>query len=959
MRKILLFSAIFSIFALGCGPTKQTGKTDNTTASGSTKQPEAATITTSKPGSGLPFDPMVKTGTLPNGMKYYIKQNSKPEKRVELRLAINAGAMQEDEDQRGLAHFIEHMAFNGTKNFLKNDLVNFLESTGVRFGADLNAYTSFDETVYMLQIPTDKPGLLDKGLLVMEDWAGGQIFDLNEIEKERGVVMSEWRTGLGANERMRQVWWPKVFYKTRYADRLPIGLPEILQNATRDKFVRFFNDWYRPNLMALVVVGDLNPAEMEKEVVKRFSKLPNPANERKKETYPVPSHTETLVAVASDKEATNTIVQMLYKHEPKKVASEDDFRTNLMVDLANNMLNDRLAEYLSKPTSPFIFAYSGYGSFVRSKDAFMSYAASPDGGATSALKTLVMEAERMKQFGFLESELQRHKEKILNDLANELADKDKTESENFAQTLVSHFLEGSPAFSIDQKAGLMQKLLSTISIGEVNQVVSKWVSKENRAIVITANEREGAKLPTEKELLDAVNEAETMKLEPYKDSYQDAPLMTNFPTKVSVVSEAKNPTLGTIDYVLSNGIKVVVKPTDFKNDEILFSAFSPGGTSVYNDDDYAQVRFATEVVGECGVGAFKRTDLEKKLNGMTVSVTPQINELYEGLSGSCAPKDMETMFQLIALYVQQPREDKEAFEATLKKSKEMLKFLALNPQIFFYESMNDLTTNGHPRKKLFPTEKDFDVVELKRLSSLYKDRFGDSDFTFVFTGNVDPASIRPMLEKYMGAFPQTNRKEQWKDLGIRFPKGQVEKVLEKGKAPQSNVALLFEKETKLNPERNMQIRMLGEIFKIVVRENLREDKGGVYSPQAALSFDREPFPTLNLFVSYQSDPTKSKELLGEVYKEINKLATEGASEENFNKAKEILTRAQEKNVKENQYWLGQLEGSLKYKIEPTNLTRFDEILKGITLQQINDLAKETLKMEEFVSLIVNPEPQKD
>lgn len=906
----------------------------------------------------LPFTPDVRTGVLDNGMRYYIRKNAKPENRIELRLAVNAGSMQEDDDQLGLAHFVEHMAFNGTTNFKKNDLINFLEKTGVRFGADLNAYTSFDETVYMLQLPTDKEGLVDKGLMVMSDWATGIAFEGEEIDKERGVIESEWRTGLGADERMRHVWWPKVFYKTRYANRLPIGTMDIIQNAPHDRFRRFYKDWYRPNLQAIIVVGDLDVDAIEAKIKEKFSGLKNPENPREKKTYEVPGHDEMFVAVATDKEATSTSIQLYTKLPSMKVKTLDDYRTTMMHQLYNSMLSGRLDEIGQQKEAPFIYAGSGYGGFVRAKDVYYSSAQAKEDGIKESLKILMTENNRVLQHGFTETELERQKLSLLKSAENKFKEKDKTTSARLAMQCVYHFLENAPMFGAEKDLQLMKEFLPTIKLAEINKLAKNWIINKNRAIVITAPEKKSVLIPTEDEVKKIVSEYSAVETEAYKDKFLDMPLMDKMPVAGKVVEEktTEEKELNITEFKLSNGIRVVMKPTEFQNDKILFNAYSPGGHSLYEDKDFYSASNAAGMIEEAGLAAFDMIALEKKLTGKTVQVSPYIGELYEGFYGSSSVEDFETLLKLIHLYGTQPRKDKESFDRIITQNKEQLRNLVSSPRVFFQKELSKIKFNGHMRRVALPSESDMDKINFDRIYEIYNDRFADfSDFTFVFVGNFEPAKIRKQLELYLASLPSTDRKENWKNVGIELPKEAVTQNLKKGLAPQANVYMGFVQETPWTPEIGFKMTAMSKVLSIMVRENLREDKGGVYSPYVGGGMQNKPMSYSDITVFFQCAPENVENLVDAVKDEVKSLIKNGPSEENYNKVKETLRRGRESDLEKNSFWRNAIVSYYKDDRDLSEIYNYDQYLENLSMQDIQDMAKQYLDLQKAVLLTVKPE----
>ena len=560
----------------------------------------------------IPLDPSVKTGTLPNGMKYYIKKNTLPEKKVDFRLAINAGSILEDENQRGLAHFMEHMNFNGTKNFPDNKLVDFLQSIGVKFGQHLNAYTSFDETVYMLPVPLDKPENLDSGLKVMEDWAFNATLTDEQINKERGVVLEELRLGLGADKRMRDKYFPKMLYKSHYADRLPIGTKEVLQNFKPDVIRQFHKDWYRPDLMALVVVGDINVDEVEKKIKENFSKYKNPSKPRERKIYDLPNHQETLVAIETDPDATNSMVQFMMKdtesYQPDVTVQQ--YNQSMIENVATTMLNNRLRELINSNNPPFTFGSVYHGGVVgRTKEAFQGFAMVKEGNQINALKVLLEETERAKRFGFTQSELDRAKSQIMSNIERSYNNRDKTESDMLVDEYVRNFLEKEPMPGIAWEYEDTKTFLPTVTLAQTNDIIKKMVKEDSRVIIITGPKKDNVTMPTEALVLKTFDDVKVADLKPYEEKATIKNLVKPFKSEGKIAKTETDAQLGTTTWTLSNGAKVTFKKTDFKDDEIVFSARSLGGNSLLNDTDYNNTQFAYQALSEAGVAGASKADL--------------------------------------------------------------------------------------------------------------------------------------------------------------------------------------------------------------------------------------------------------------------------------------------------------------------------------------------------------------
>jgi zinc protease len=632
----------------------------------------------------IPVDPGVKIGKLSNGITYYIRKNQKPEKKVELRLIVNAGSILEDDDQQGLAHFTEHMAFNGSKNFKKNDLVSFLQSIGVEFGADLNAYTSFDETVYILPIPTDKKENIDKGFQILEDWASTVAFENAEIDKERGVVLEESRLGKGAQERMQKVYLPKLLEGSKYAERLPIGKDDILKGFKYDAIKRFYKDWYRPNLMAVVVVGDIEVADAEKYIKTHFEKIKNPSKERARVEPPVPARQKSEAVVATDKEATNHVVQIYYATQ--KATDEilvSDYRAYMVRNLFTSMLSQRMQELTQSANPPFIYGGSSLSGFVRGYEAYASYAVLGKGGVEPALNAIILENERARKFGFTAAELDRTKKTMMKGMERAYNERDKTESENFVQEYINNFLEKEPIPGIETEYSYYQDYLNTISLEEVNQYAVKTIpaTSANKLIVLTGPDKAAFAIPTNAELLALTEAAGKQEVRAYEEKAVATALMEKAPSPGKITAEKENKVLGTTELTLGNHVKVILKPTDFKNDQVVFAASRFGGQYLYSADERNNAEFASVVVSQMGVDQFSPVDLRKVLAGKTASLSPRISAIAESLNGQSSAADIETLLQLAHLYFTKPRKDDELFQSFIAKQQAMYQNMTADPTV--------------------------------------------------------------------------------------------------------------------------------------------------------------------------------------------------------------------------------------------------------------------------------------
>lgn len=904
----------------------------------------------------LPVDAKVRIGTLENGMTYYIRKNTKPEKRVEMRLVVNAGSLLEDEDQQGLAHFVEHMAFNGTKNFEKNEIVSFLQSIGVEFGADLNAYTSFAETVYILPLPTDDDAVLDKGLLILEDWAHNVTFNDEEIDKERGVVIEEWRLGQGANQRMRDQYFPILFKNSRYAVRLPIGKKEIIENASYDAIKRYYNDWYRPDLMSIIAIGDIDVDEMEAKIKAQFGGIKNPEKERERTTYSVPDHEQTFIAITSDKEAAFTSIQLVYKADNLETTTLKDYRRNAIHQLYNGMLNQRLRELTQSAEPPFIFGSTSFGGMVRTKSAYTSFAAVGEDGIEKGLLALIEENERVRQYGFTEGELERYKKVVLNRYAQAYNERNKSESASYAAEYIRNFLQNETIPGIEYENEAIKALLPGVTLEEVNSLADQFITKENRVVIITGPEKEGVIQPTEEEVLAMLDAAGQMEITPYAEENLGTALMSTLPVAGAVAATKTVDKLGLTELTFANGVKIVLKPTDFKDDEILMSGYSTGGSSLYSDADSYSADNATDIINQSGVADFSAVNLQKMLSGKTVAVSPYISTLSEGFRGNAAPKDLETMLQLIHLYFTDARKDSVAFQSFIMRNKMLLQNLMSNPQFYYADQSSRIMTQNHPRGGGFPTIEELDKINFDKAFEVFEERFANAgDFTFFFIGNFTVVEITPMLAQYLGSLPTIDRQETWKDLGVRPPKGVVKEVINKGTDPKSMVTINFTGEKSYEKLSNYNLRSLGEILSIKLIEILREDKSGVYGVGASGSSSKNPYESYTMRISFPCAPENVDDLISATMDEIDEIRANGVSEEDLNKIKETQRRDREENLKENRYWLSQLGGYYRNKADLNGFYEREKMVEALTSDDLKAAANKYLNMENYVQIVLMPE----
>lgn len=903
----------------------------------------------------LPLDPDVKMGELDNGLKYYIRKNQKPENRAELRLVVNAGSINEDEDQLGLAHFTEHMLFNGTENFEKNDLIDFFELNGMKFGAHVNAYTSFDETVYMLKPRTDSLAIFDMGFQVLEDWAHLASFDEEEIDKERGVVIEEWRLRLGPENRMLYQYLPVLFYNSHYADRLPIGTKEVLENFDYETIKRFYKDWYRPDLMAVVAVGDFDVEYVENKIKEHFAGIGNPETPRERKEYDVPDHKETLVKVVTDIEASHTTINIQYKHEKKHGKTVKDYRNYLMGSLVGEMTSQRYEELRQQENPPFMFAYSGYGGMLRTKDAYTTYAMVNDDGIESSLEVLLTENQRILQHGFTGSELKRAKKEVLNNLESRYNERDKMESRRFASEYINHFLNAEPIPGIIYEYEKADELLPGIELDELNDLPKKWISDENVVIIVTGPDKPEIDVPSNEDVLALFEKSKTTEVAAYEDSFTGSDLMTELPEEGEVANEKVNNDLGITEVEFANGATLIMKSTDYKNDEILFSAYSYGGASLYPDSDYPTVSKVSDIIGNSGISDFSEVDLQKLLAGKKIKIYPVIQEIYEGIQGSVAPEDMETFLQLQYLYFTSPRMDAIAFESYKQRQKMMYENLDANPQYYFMKEYLKILYNDHPRVRI-PDAEDFDKIDLELAHQVYKERFANAgDFVFFMVGAFDIEEVMPMMTRYIGGLPSNDEREMYKNSGISYPEGNIQSEVKKGSEPKSTVSLTFTGPFEWDYQNRFNMSSLTDVLAIKLRESMREDKGGVYGVRVSPKPSKNPVSDYMVNISFSCSPENVDDLINTAMNEINLLKSNGASDQDLTKVKETMLRIRETDLKENKFWIKGLEQYHKHRENPMIILDFENYVENLTSEDIKSAANSYLDESRMVKVVLNPE----
>lgn len=912
----------------------------------------ADSLTLSTP---LPFDDGVIQGKLENGFTYYIRKNVEPKNRVVMFLAMKVGSILETEEEVGLAHFMEHMNFNGTRNFPKNKLVDYLQRSGIRFGADLNAYTGFNETVYQLPIPSDDPELLNNGLQVMRDWAQDALLDGEEIDKERGVVLEEMQGRKGVQQRMQDQFLPLLFNGSRYVDRLPIGTKEIIENFAYRTLRDFHKNWYRPDLQSLIVVGDIDVAEMEAKIKELFSDMTMPANVLERKKYEVPLLGKNQFISITDPEMTATVVQLIHKHESEDVKTVGDYRGSFARGLFNQMVSARFAELSREADPPFVQAGGDVGGLQENLNALSMYVVAKPGELERGLKAVVTEFERMKQHGFTMTEFERMKSTYRTSIASAYRERDKRTSQSYVEGYLAHFLNDDIVLSSEDRYRIGNHVLDQITLEEVNQVIHKYYMDMNRDVIVMAPDKDKGSLPSESIINRWISEVRSQAIAPYVDDVMEESLLPEPPIAGQVVSRSENSTIGFTELKLSNGIKVVLKPTNFKNDEIRINAFSPGGTALYSDKDYVSAAYAVSVVTSSGLGTYNPTQFNNYMSGKKVSVAPYIGEIFEGFNASSGKEDLQTAFELIYLYFTAPRLDLEVFKGTKERMRASMANRDNDPNAAYADTINAVLFNSHIRRRDLKID-ELDLIDPTRAFEIYKERFADaSDFTVTIVGSFTEAEILPLITQYLGGLPTLDRQDRIKDLGLYPPAKGVKETVYKGKEQKSTVRLQYFGDYNFNEAENLAMNALESVLNIKLIERLREDESGVYGVSASSSYGKNPRNRYSFGIFFGTTPDKVEPLIASALDEVSKIKANGPELVDLEKFVIEQKRGLELRLQENGFWLAHLANSFQNEENPERILTLRERLDGLTVEDVKTVANKYLKSEGLYRFILMPE----
>jgi len=911
------------------------------------------------PGTLLPRNEKIITGKLENGLTYYICHNEKPENRAIFGLVVNAGSVLEEDSQQGLAHFTEHMGFNGTKHFPGNSLVDELEKKGIVFGSDINASTGCEQTEYFVNLPTDDTVLFDMGLKVLDGWAFGMLLTGDEIDKERGVIIEEWRVYQSGEERLDYKTLPITLKGSKYPDRLPIGTLDNLQNFNYSDLRSFYKKWYRPDNMAIIIVGDFNVKQMEKKVIDYFTMNDKPSTPLVRPEQVIPDNNEPLIAIATDPEATASIVELNYKHPGKKYLTYGDFRESLVESLFSSMLQSRFDEISNQKNCPYQYGYCYSGSYwSRNNDAFQFYFNAKEDKSMTTLSIILTEIQRLKEHHFLATELVRAKEEELSAAEQSANEQDKKDNRILFYNIAFDFLENCTYTSNTFDFELTKELLPTITLEEINALIDKMFEDNNITMALTMPEKKGAKVPTEQDVLNLMKKIAKQKTTPYVDKVSTLPFLCKEPAAGKVVKRSDDPRLGTTTLELSNGAKVIIKSTDFKNDEIRLQAISKGGTSLYPDNLLVNAQYAGSVIGDCGIGNYTPDELDKFKQGKQYYLFSSIGSYSENIYGMSCKKDFETFLQHLYMVFEAPRKDADVFERKIEEWRNSISMRKNSPDIQFQIDFYKATHPTDTRSIIALEKEHLSKMNLDQMYRIYRERFSNAaDFTFALVGNIDIETAIPLIEKYIGGISSTGKPENSIDRSSDFAKGIVDKQLYKGIADKT----LFGIETEVPFERSehnyLAISILNNILDIRMTEDIREKLSGTYGAYAGLSYSRLFKPTANLYIDLGCDPNRVDELTTAIWATIDKIMNEGPTEKDFNKAKEQLIREKETSLKENYYWARLI---YLYYYNDYNFYTYNEYVDAINALTVDDIkaVAQYLKHDNYVRFTLYPQKMK-
>ena len=920
-----------------------------------------STLAQVDPMSPMPNDESVRAGVLENGMTYYIKSNQEPKERASFYIIQNVGALLEEDEQNGLAHFLEHMAFNGTEHFPDKGIIDFLERHGVAFGENINAYTSQNQTVYNLSdVPVNKPGILDSCLLVLNDWSNYLLLLEEEIDAERGVIKEEWRTRRTAQFRMYSASMQYLYPNSKFAERDVIGDLDVIENFEYDVLRDFYHKWYRTDLQAIAMAGDFDAEEMEKKVVELFSKIPAVENAPERPFYEIPDQDAPVFGLVTDAEAPQAMIQYMIRHRKTDDGPETfmGHRERYIHQLFNAMMNQRFQELVQKGDPPFVVGMVNYGDFERGYEALQAIAIPKPNLEEQGFTALMTELERVKRYGFTQGELDRSKAEILAQWEKYYKERDKISNEEHINGYIDNFLDGDAYPSTEFGYQAVQAILPTISLNDYMQRLPQWIGGKNQVMVVQGPEGEGVEHLSEAASLAIIEQVAAADLEPYQDEELAESLISEELAPAAIVSEKNLEVLDAVEWTLENGARVIFRHAAYEKDQVQIRAYSKGGSSLYGDEDVPTTDMLTSLIQMYGVGDFDAMGLQKMLTGKNISLQLSLRNLSEGLNGTASPKDMEAMMQLIYLHFNQPRFDKEAHDAIIARYMAFVENMNNNPQKVMGDSLNLIATNYHPRTRVLDQEF-LQEVSYDRIEAVYRDRFADaSDFFFIIVGNMDTEEVKLLAQKYIGAIGDLDRSETWIDRQVYEPEGVVEKTIPLAlETPKANVNIMINQEMDYNPYNQMVLRVIEGILDLRYIESIREEEGGTYGVRIRTSVSKWPLEKASMQINFDCDPVRAEDLKEKVFAELKMLASKGPSEEDLSKTTENILKDREESKEHNAYFLSTLYNYYLYGINFDDPLNYEDIVNELTVKDVKKVMQIFYADSNIIDVVFVPEEE--
>jgi zinc protease len=907
----------------------------------------------------IPMDPDLKYGILDNGLIFYIRHNDVVKERADFYIVQNVGAILEEDNQDGLAHFLEHMAFSGTKNFPGKQIINYLETVGVKFGSNINAYTSLDETVYNLtSVPTYRAGIVDTALMILRDWSGLILLNGENIDSERGIIREEWRTRATADRRLWNASLPLIYPNSQYAKRNIMGDTAIVNNFEYQTLRDFYQKWYRPDLQAIIVVGDINVDSVQNKVRTLFSAIPKRENPAPRPIFPLEDNEEPIVAILTDPEATTTRIRIDYRHRPmsdRMKASLPGYVISVANSLIENMFNNRLNEIAQRPDAPFAAAYGSYLELVKSKDAFTLLAIPNEGKETESLRAILTEGERMRRFGFTQGELARAKADLLSAIEKAYNERDKTKNNSYVQEYIRNFLDFEPIPGIEWEHATIQEILPVMTLEEINRIAEKYVSDTNQTVLITGPAKESVRLPAKETVLSLISEVKNAGLEPYVDTTPTRPLVEKTPEKGKIKSKKENKAQNVTEWTLSNGMRVILKPTGFKKDEILLYAYSEGGLStVDNPEDLPSATISTSVVAKNGLGSFNQIELNKVMAGKIANLSPSIGSYEESLSGNSSVKDFETLMQLVYLYFTGVRQDDDAFNSLINQYRTLLVNASANPNTAFRDSIQVTVSGRNPRTKPFDLSQ-LEKVNQQKALEIFKSRFDNpANFTLFLIGNIDIKEMESLILTYLGGIPHKKSAGKWIDRDIRIPHGKIKNYFDKElKVEKSSNFIQYSGSMEFTLENRLAMNVIRDILNIRYIESLRSEESGTYGVRVQGSVAKIPVNEASLQMMFDTDPNIQERMLRLIHREIETILASGPQEQDLLKVKESLRSNFNENQTENSWWLNAI---ISYYKNGDDLTRdYLRTVESIDREMVRKKLEQLVGQGNVIEVVMSPD----